>query len=244
MKCQVCNSSGRKTRFNTTRLVICQWCVNELSKSTLDVTGVLSKFDELVGNYVTAKFSKSMEQIRNIAINNLGYEREPTFLDRIFNHSKSKMIESLIELEVSKVKGKYIDEIEVEKNNLKRELLEYSESRPRVTSYINYSTGDVAKGELVKRTYIKIVNAYELGLISASGKVDRPLDDDWIKIRDLIIKEDKYKCQLCGKYGGEKHVHHIIPLSKKGTNNYRNLITLCFNCHDKQHIDFNISRNT
>ena len=38
------------------------------------------------------------------------------------------------------------------------------------------------------------------------------------------------------------HVHHIIPLSKLGTNEDANLVTLCYQCHNRQHKGFRVTR--
>ncbi|MGZ5222023.1 MAG: HNH endonuclease [Chitinophagaceae bacterium] len=58
-------------------------------------------------------------------------------------------------------------------------------------------------------------------------------------------REDSYRCVCCGKTGltTELHVHHNVPLSKFGSNNNVNLVTLCHTCHNKQHPGFNVSRN-
>lgn len=59
--------------------------------------------------------------------------------------------------------------------------------------------------------------------------------------RDLILRRDGYKCQLCG-WTDERvlMVHHIIPRSspfkdKEYIRDPINLITLCANCHRAAH---------
>jgi len=50
-------------------------------------------------------------------------------------------------------------------------------------------------------------------------------------------KKAGYRCQLCGR-GGNKiklETHHITPVSKGGSNNPRNLICLCQECHRLRH---------
>ncbi len=70
---------------------------------------------------------------------------------------------------------------------------------------------------------------------------------DW-PIRKWVVKRrDLYICQKCGKnlyYAKEGlgEVHHIRPLSIGGTNEIKNLIYLCHDCHKKVHDDmFNFS---
>lgn len=42
-------------------------------------------------------------------------------------------------------------------------------------------------------------------------------------------------CERCGRFIGCE-VHHKIPLSSGGTDDYSNYMTLCFECHNKIHI--------
>jgi 5-methylcytosine-specific restriction endonuclease McrA len=61
--------------------------------------------------------------------------------------------------------------------------------------------------------------------------------DDWNLIRADIIIRDDYTCQMCKSYFGSYNllalsVHHIMPRDKGGSNDERNLITLCQHCHD------------
>ena len=74
---------------------------------------------------------------------------------------------------------------------------------------------------------------------------------DW-NIRKWIVKRrDCYTCQKCGKdlyycKEGYGQVHHIQPLSIGGTNEIKNLIYLCSECHKKLHdemFDFSFSRD-
>jgi len=52
-------------------------------------------------------------------------------------------------------------------------------------------------------------------------------------IRKAAIIRDKAKCMECGKSNCILEVHHIVPRRLKGSNDIKNLITLCRNCHDK-----------
>lgn len=82
--------------------------------------------------------------------------------------------------------------------------------------------------------------------LDAEGQTRRePLPDEevgweegWQKLRDTIIRRDKFRCQRCreGRFQGLKKsdlsVHHIKPRSEGGSNDPANLITLCHPCHD------------
>jgi len=63
---------------------------------------------------------------------------------------------------------------------------------------------------------------------------------DWGRRRRRVYKRDNYICQECGRRGGKRgdaelHAHHIVPLSKGGSNKLKNLKTLCKDCHAEAH---------
>jgi len=58
---------------------------------------------------------------------------------------------------------------------------------------------------------------------------------NWKDLKSWILRRDTYTCQNCGAQGVELHIHHIIPLSKGGSNDPGNLITLCRECHEAVH---------
>lgn len=53
------------------------------------------------------------------------------------------------------------------------------------------------------------------------------------KLRFEVFKRDSFSCQYCGSTPPKVilEVDHIIPVSKKGTNDFDNLITSCFDCN-------------
>ena len=53
--------------------------------------------------------------------------------------------------------------------------------------------------------------------------------------RKAVLHRDNYTCQCCGKKHVRLEVHHIIFRSKGGTDDERNLITLCERCHKAIH---------
>jgi 5-methylcytosine-specific restriction protein A len=55
----------------------------------------------------------------------------------------------------------------------------------------------------------------------------------WKRIRDRYVKEHPL-CEECKKHGRPtpvEEVHHIVPLSKGGGNEFSNLMSLCKSCH-------------
>ena len=53
--------------------------------------------------------------------------------------------------------------------------------------------------------------------------------------REAVIHRDNYTCQCCGKKHVRFEVHHIVFRSQGGTDDEKNLITLCEECHDMIH---------
>lgn len=70
--------------------------------------------------------------------------------------------------------------------------------------------------------------------------MSRVLSDDslsWQKVREVILSRDDYQCVNCG--AGKKmrtlNVHHILPVSEGGGEEFDNLVTLCDPCHSAVH---------
>ena len=61
----------------------------------------------------------------------------------------------------------------------------------------------------------------------------------WKRIRDRYITEHPL-CEDCleqDRIVPAAEVHHVVPLSRGGTSDTRNLRALCRSCHQKRHID-------
>ena len=62
---------------------------------------------------------------------------------------------------------------------------------------------------------------------------------EWEKVRDYVMRRDKFLCQDCGR--GASEVHHIKHLTPQNINdvsvsmNPNNLVSLCRECHFKRH---------
>ena len=62
---------------------------------------------------------------------------------------------------------------------------------------------------------------------------------EWVKIRARYVSEHPL-CEMClkeGRYKPMEEVHHILPVSRGGTNDETNLMSLCRSCHNKVHIE-------
>lgn len=66
---------------------------------------------------------------------------------------------------------------------------------------------------------------------------------DWETRKAGVLREAGYKCEKCGKSGVPLTVHHIIPLTKGGSNAFDNLQALCEQCHVKAHGGRDLKQN-
>lgn len=58
----------------------------------------------------------------------------------------------------------------------------------------------------------------------------------WDSIRDTVLIRDDYRCEEEDGYCyGPLQIHHLTPLSKGGSNDSKNLVTLCFYHHSQKH---------
>lgn len=58
----------------------------------------------------------------------------------------------------------------------------------------------------------------------------------WLSIRNTVLQRDHYEClHADGCCAGPLQIHHIRPLSKGGSNDLLNLLTLCRYHHGLQH---------
>jgi len=75
---------------------------------------------------------------------------------------------------------------------------------------------------------------YTFADLSVLGSEKYP--ENWNQLRQVILERDGYQCQLADGYcNGPLQIHHKIELSKGGTNNPNNLVTLCKFHHYLQH---------
>lgn len=79
----------------------------------------------------------------------------------------------------------------------------------------------------------KIMRAYRRGLLREEGFADYPVQ--WASVAHRIRCRDGFKCVTCDATDTTLDVHHIVYLSRHGTNQQNNLITLCRKCHEIEH---------
>lgn len=65
----------------------------------------------------------------------------------------------------------------------------------------------------------------------------RRYGNHWKRIRDAFLREHPF-CEMCrrdGRATAADTVHHIVPLSEGGSNEWDNLMALCHSCHSRLH---------
>ena len=60
-------------------------------------------------------------------------------------------------------------------------------------------------------------------------------DYEYSSRREAVLHRDNYTCQCCGRKHVRLEIHHIIFRSMGGTDDEKNLITLCEKCHKAVH---------
>jgi 5-methylcytosine-specific restriction endonuclease McrA len=58
-------------------------------------------------------------------------------------------------------------------------------------------------------------------------------DQEWYELRLAVFNRDSYRCTYCGSDGDGVALHcdHVIPRSRGGLSNLKNLTTSCFRCN-------------
>lgn len=72
-----------------------------------------------------------------------------------------------------------------------------------------------------------------------SPDVNKKYGRAWKRIRDRYAAEHPLceRCLMEGRVTLMDEVHHILPISRGGTHDKSNLMSLCHSCHNKIHIE-------
>ena len=54
------------------------------------------------------------------------------------------------------------------------------------------------------------------------------------QLQVLVLRRDNFTCQKCGRHTLAPP-HHIIKRSQGGSDTMDNLVTLCMDCHEREH---------
>ncbi len=274
MTCNICLNPKRQTRFKSSRLVLCQWCVSELIKDKEEAPKAI--IDSLRLNYEKIEIGK-IRPLKNLANSQ---PTPPIYPDaelqlassvslREATHDEgvlTSLYRSLVndqerKKEAEKIKLRIQQEIieryEAKKETYRQQLISIEQAKKsylelkgsipnKIEEYTNNYIGVLkSTTEQLKSKNDRLLRAYLFGLINAENvTLNRPNEDEYESLRDLIKSQDGHACVICNKASSdsELHVHHIIPLSLFGTNQPQNLVTLCYSCHNTQHSAFKVAR--
>lgn len=145
--------------------------------------------------------------------------------DRLYRHLILNKILKIFSFGFLNIQNK-IERLQLLLKEKKLNLDKYNELNARIDLLGDFSITERLEGiRIGDATYsdIPVIGGEEYGV-------------DWEVIRNAILSRDNHQCQESDGYcSGVLHVHHIIPLSKGGTNEAHNLITLCVFHHSMKH---------
>jgi hypothetical protein len=241
--CQVC-CTDRPVKYRSIRVQICQWCVSMLSKDPVDPAQIQAQFDRRIDDHLdqTCRVPDVFTfQVK--ARLQLGVPAQDGFFESLFRPGIIEARKQQVAAAAAVLQAAEQAARQAERPHRRADLVARAlgrEDAPQTYSFgwrNRISTHHLIPNELVKR-----MNALRLQLLAGLERESRLDDAAWEALRQDVLAQDRYRCRLCDEYPNEKHVHHIIPLSKHGSNHPNNLITLCYRCHDRAHPDFHVQQ--
>jgi hypothetical protein len=89
----------------------------------------------------------------------------------------------------------------------------------------------IPKSELINSIKVQFMQSYLAK--HASDSAGTSSSQSWESTRRMIIDRDNHECVLCGhKLDYSFHVHHVIYRAHGGSNEPKNLVLLCGQCHE------------
>lgn len=244
MRCLVCRSESRPVKYRSSRAQICQWCVTLLCEKPIDPNQVMAQFNTLIDSHVDKLCQpRHSEYYKRQARLKLGHSEHVGFFESIFNKAAVTQRESEAAALAKQLLAEDLTSLNANRDSMRASAVQSAldrNSQPTTTT-VGYRGWTKTK-DLIHPTLVKYINAIDLQLVSGTSKSDRPDQLEWEQLRQKVLEQDRYRCMLCNSYPREKHVHHIIPISKFGSNHPNNLITLCYRCHDNAHPDVRVTR--
>ncbi len=266
--CLICCSDKRPVRFVSKRMQICQWCVSFLCKNPVDPIIVTKDIYEKAKFSAVAEIEHeirqkipSYQQVKNeVSARYAGTLIEDTFKNKLFKASEIRLQDQRLNSEINEMlRSAENAAVPPDKEDRIRAVFKSIISEVVTRKYIPIITktkvhvkGNNYFGLRIRRSIshkpvdvstLKYFAAIHYSITTGNSRIERMSDNEWYDLRVTIRKEDDNKCNICGaKYSNTMlHVHHIIPLSKFGSNHVNNLITLCEACHQKAHPDLQLN---
>ena len=244
MQCLVCRSESRPVKFCSSRARICQWCVTLLCEKPIDPDHVMAQFNALIDSHVEKLCQpRYSEYYKHQAHLKLGHPVHAGLFESIFNRAAVNQREAESKALAKQLLAADLASLSANRDSVRAKAVQRAldrDSQPTTTTR-GYRGWEKTE-DLIHPTLVKYINAIDLRLVSGTSKSDRPNQLEWERLRQQVLEQDNYRCMLCDTHPKEKHVHHIIPISKFGSNDPNNLITLCYKCHDKAHPDIKVTK--
>lgn len=244
MQCLICQSEARPVKYRSDRVRICQWCVTLLCDKPIDPDHILEKFHTLIDSHVSRLCQpRHSEYYQHQARLQLGFPEHAGFFESIFNRALVERRRTETFVLANELRSAEMEQLNSGRVALREVAMQCALGRsnqPKTTTF-GYR-GWAKTDDLIHPTLVKYVNAINLSLLAGATKIGRPTPDEWDRLRQHVLEQDRHRCRICDTRPKERHVHHIIPISKFGSNHPNNLITLCYKCHDKVHPDIKVTR--
>lgn len=122
------------------------------------------------------------------------------------------------------------------KANIQHYRTLYRQSIDNYNTYKKIMEKDKELSDLEKEITIRGVRISRMAFSDLSVANPAHYGFDWEILRNKVLERDNYTCcKQDARCNGPLQIHHIRPLSKGGTNNINNLITLCKYHHSLKH---------
>lgn len=120
---------------------------------------------------------------------------------------------------------------------IRKALATYDKANDHAQQYMKLMTeADKVASEVLQYNMINDVRVSKLTFADLTRTQLATYPIDWDRLRVEILERDGYACQESGiNCVGPLQIHHILPLSKGGSNAADNLITLCHYHHSEKH---------
>lgn len=269
MNCYICLNTGRPVKFCTGRIQICQWCVTDIIEHYVSPQSIYTRLYQAITSSKEGRLRHGdlSDKHRPIAPalpdptkilssceRQIRYEEGllvGVYRSLIDDSARKKAINIAFETQLEQEQSRY----NVSLFAYETALVDFEQKQEAYRNSLPTIIKDAYNDHLGHLLYHrgenpdiqeKVIRAHLYGLITVDGVLEsRPSEDVMRPIRQQMMRDDEYRCSLCRRAGREVelHVHHIVPLTKQGTNNPRNLVTLCHTCHNRQHRGICVTRN-
>lgn len=80
-----------------------------------------------------------------------------------------------------------------------------------------------------------------LDMLEGRPAKSAPPRDEWPRVRrrarrdrSRVLQRDGFACRYCGARANPMTIDHVLPISKGGTNDLRNLVSCCMSCNSRK----------